>query len=426
MSEHYLVEAITKHESTGHSVFGPSSSAMWLFCAGSLRANLGVRDDAGYDAAEGTVAHALGEKWLKTGRRPDHMVGKTKVVREGAAVHRVLITEEMLDYLQEYVDWCMYLPGDTFVEKRVYFSQLMPIPNQGGTADHFACEPGVLTITDLKFGQGEIVYAKNNTQGMLYALGVFYEWDWMYNFQRIIIRIAQPRRDHMDVWECTRDELMEFAGFVRARAADAWKKNASRMASEKTCRWCKVTATCPAYIKMMYDIIDGYFDEMETEVTSAVQNEAVARLDVEPLGAPELPLEVETRHLVELERLEPAFTTYFKKVYSELLRRAQNEGVPGKKIVESSKYRAFRDQSKVIRIAKSVGIDEFELFKSDFISPAQLEALMKKAGVKKAAADKLLEDVVFKPPGGPTLVSESDKRPALVQNYDDAFDDEEL
>ncbi len=105
MTDHHLQTAIDEHEAGGHSVFAPSSSAMWLTCSGSLLANLAAKDSAGFEAAEGTVAHSAGEDWLKTEERPDHLVGDIVEVDEGDEVFHIEITTEMLDYVQQYVDW---------------------------------------------------------------------------------------------------------------------------------------------------------------------------------------------------------------------------------------------------------------------------------------------------------------------------------
>lgn len=398
---------------------------MWLTCSGSLLANLAAKDSAGFEAAEGTVAHSVGEEWLKTEERPDHLVGDIVEVDEGDEVFHIEITTEMLDYVQQYVDWCMYLPGDTFVEKRVYFSQLTPIPKQGGTADHFACEPGVLTITDLKYGIGEPVSAEENTQAMLYALGVFYEWDWMYHFERIVIRIAQPRRDNMDVWETTRDRLMEFAGYVKARAALAWVPNAPRTPSEKGCRWCKVKGDCPAYLTIAEDIADDAFADFD-EISTERMERAMKRLD-QRIDPPKLekPMKLTTRQLVKLNEYGPLFKAFFEGIEEELTSRAQDgEKVPGKKLVEGISHRVFTSEAEAEEAAEEAGLDALDLYDVKMKTPAQTEELlMKRLGLKKAEAVKVLAKAVRKPPGKPKLVPITDKRPELLIDVDEVYAD---
>jgi hypothetical protein len=441
-----LLAAISQHESSGHSVFAPSSSAMWLWCSGSLLANLAAKDEAGEEAAEGTVAHGIAEHWLKTGERPDHIIGLSELITEGDQVFEIMITKSMLDYVEEYVDWCVNLPGDHRVEQRVFFSEYTPLKNQGGTADHQAFEPGVLTITDLKYGQGVAVYAaadpsdpraviwkddgdfelNGNPQGLLYALGSFLEWDWLYSFQRIVIRIAQPRRDQFDVWETTREELLAFADFVKVRAAAAWVPGAPRRPSEKACRWCNVKAGCPAYLKVLEDLADDAFDVVGGEVTPADTEDIMDALGA-GLFDPKLttPTELTTEHMAKAIAFRGMFDAWFNAIEAELERRAlDGVKVPGKKLVESRSNRVFASQPEAIKRLGEAGVSWVELFDLKFISPAQAEDLLKdQAGMKKKDAVEFLEPVVRKPPGKPTLVSIADKRPEYVHPADDAFDD---
>ncbi|MET0407064.1 MAG: DUF2800 domain-containing protein, partial [Hyphomicrobium sp.] len=112
-----------------HSSFAPSSAEMWMTCSGSLIANLLEPDDGGIDAATGTVAHSMGELWLRNHDRPDHMVGEIEwVMRRSGGFFEIEITDQMLDYVEMYYDWCMELKGVHYVEQKVDFSDLTPIP----------------------------------------------------------------------------------------------------------------------------------------------------------------------------------------------------------------------------------------------------------------------------------------------------------
>src|SRR5690606_37895851 len=169
-----------KAASGGHSICAPSGSCLWLNTPGCLSPNLLAEDSAGHEAASGTVGHECGEQWLRAipdicwgmgdlaqrqidEAEPRHRIGEIVVIKEKKDTYEVEIDQEMLDYVRKYVEWVIALPGEHYVETRVDFSDLTPIPDQGGTADHAACEPGVLTITDLKMGYIRVL-AKLNTQ----------------------------------------------------------------------------------------------------------------------------------------------------------------------------------------------------------------------------------------------------------------------
>jgi hypothetical protein len=446
MFEELILSFLAKHyRDAAHSIFSPSGSAMWLQCSGSLVPNLLAADEAGIDAATGTVAHEVGEEWLKTGERPDHRVGEIVQVVEGKTIFDIEITDSMLDYVEEYVDWCINLPGVHYVEQKVFFSKLTPIPQQGGTADHFVCEPNHLTITDLKFGEGVQVYAaldtedprsiihkdgsfviNGNSQAMLYALGVFYEWDWLYEFERVTIRIAQPRRDHMDVWETTRSELLKFARFAKERARAAWRLNAPLSPSEKGCRWCKVKASCPAFAKIADDISKSCFGDIGDEVTSESAASVIEEIEV-GLFDPTLekPILLSTKDMAKLLPFRGMFENWFSEIETELEQRAsEGEKIPGRKLVEARTNRVFSDEGEVIARLAEAGVHWTSLYSMKFTSPAQAEELLqKKYGFKAKAAAEFIEPVVNKPPGKPTLVLESDRRPEFVPPADEVFDD---
>lgn len=416
--------AIKAVEDGGHSVFSPSGSKMWLGCAGSLIPNLFAPDDSGEDAAYGTIGHMVAETWLKEGRKPNRLLGTKHWVEAGDWGFIVEVDESMMDYVKRYVDWCKNLPGDHYVETRVDFSQLTPIPNQGGTADHAACTYQRLVITDLKMGKGVRVYAKENSQALLYALGFFFAWDWLYDFQEIVVRIAQPRLDVFETWTVDREYLLEFAEYVKKRAAAAWVVNAPRTPSAEACQWCKVVATCAAHAKVVFDLTGGAFDELGDTISEVgMQGFRQNLAGLEVLNGPDAAT-LTTDELDKLYAFRGTVEKFFAKVQQELARRAiDGAKLTRWKLVESRSHRAFRDKKAAAKRLIELGCKPSEVQSVEVCSPAEAERLLRKAGHASKDLPDLLESLVFRPPGKPTLASIKDSRASLENVTADAFAD---
>jgi hypothetical protein len=442
----FLTRLMNEYAGGGHSIFAPSGSAMWLYCSGSLIANLLEEDEGSFEAAEGTVAHELAEQWLKSGIKPSHRLGETVVVSEGEGKpeYHIVIDEVMLDYVEEYVKWCQFEEGDHFVETKVYFTDLMPPANmdeleedpladevpfepQGGTADHACCRPGILIISDLKYGKGIFVDAVNNTQARLYALGFFYKWDWKYNFQRIVIRIGQPRLDNWGVWEITREELLEYAEFVRERAREAWKLNAPRRVSKKGCQWCKVKATCTAMAVTMEDLAYAELAELERELgaeeMSRIRELLKEEFDmhlrkVSSLSVPDM---------VKILDFRKPMEDWFAAIHANLEGRS-NDGqrIEGMKLVEGRSNRAWNSESKIKTQLEFVGVEEKHMYEERKLkSPNQMEEMLRKEyKMDRKTVGAVLIGYDYKPPGKPTLVKDDDPRVELNDVDDGIWDDQ--
>lgn len=422
-----LEQLRTIRDGSGHSVFGPSGSSMWLNCPGSLVPNLLAPDNAGVDAAYGTVGHEVTETWLKAGVQPKHLIGRLRFIESGNWGHVIKIDAEMLEYARQCVDWVEWLPGVHMVERRVDFSRITPIPNQSGTADFITIHGDTMWVVDWKFGRGIRVYAERNTQGMLYALGALWKYDPEGKVKKIIIRIGQPRLDHFDEWEVSRDDLLEFAGWAKARMAMAWSLNAPRVAGSKQCQFCRVAADCAAASKLMVEMTEGVFDNLDTEVTPEEMASFKARLDREDFNIN--PVEVgslTTEQLVKLKPFRKVADKWWHHVEDALLCRALDgtDLTPfGQKIVEGRAFRIFVNEEKAETHLASLGVPREKLYESKFVSPSKAEELLKKAGFRAKELPALLDGYTRKPPGKPTIVPLSDKRQALVDLSEVAFDD---
>ncbi|HLP69144.1 MAG TPA: DUF2800 domain-containing protein [Rhizobium sp.] len=451
MSEHhgYTLDDIAAMAASGHSAFSPSSSKMWLTCSGSLIPNILADDDAGKEAAEGAVAHHVGETWLKHGRKAARKLIGTEMTVDGWTF---TIDEEMLGFVAHYVQWCREIEEEAveaLTETRVDFSDLTPIPNQKGTADHIAIveiddelfnrqgdRAYEIVVTDLKYGKGVRVYAEGNTQAQIYAYGAWRIYRKSYNIQRVRIRIAHPRlTDGFSEWVISIGELLDFAlNTVKPRAHAAWRFNAPRTASEEGCLWCKIKQTCPAAYKLAAEVTSGVFDDDDDEdMTVSTREMAEISEAVEddfgdaPFN-PGDPSKLSTKALAKILRHRSFVEKFFGAVEAELMERAiaYEEDIPGWKLVEGRTQRRWPDDDVfVYRKLKKLGLKDGAIFVESMISPAQAETkLVAKAGLSKDAAAKIVNTLAIKPPGPKSLVRVSDKRAALPSDGS-VFDDDE-
>lgn len=435
MTEHNLARLATIKDGTGHSIFGSSSAHMWLACSGSLIPNILAPDDAGVEAAYGTVAHAVSAEWLSTGKRPDHLVGTNEFIDSGNWGWLIEIDEEMMHYVEQAVDRSSMLQGEHLVEHRVDFSHLTPIPNQGGTLDFAALRPGHITLDDHKFGSSpeNIVYAEENPQLMLYAIGLWGDraTDLMIMpamVNTFTLRINQPRLGHFDEWDVSAKRLFEFGDYVKERAAAAWQIDAPRTPGPKQCRFCRVRATCAANASMQEDLLSGVFGD-ETPQTVEQMQQFMARIEdttaLEPFAlqfasAADLP----TAQMARLLSFRGMADAWWKALATELERRAATgEKIPGMKIVEGRTHRKFKDVRKAEQALIELGLSRDSIIK--LVSPNAVEKLLRIKKYKTDSIKELLSGLVYKPPGRAALVPLSDRRAEVVDLGALVFEDTE-
>ena len=414
----------------GHAIFAPSAAASWLTCSGSLLVNARGADNAGIDAAYGTVAHWVAEFWLRQGETDARgLLGLSRTAKAGGSEFAITIDEAMLAAVGEYVRWCQELPGDHFTEQRVDLSELMPIPGQGGTADHIACERGLLTITDLKTGTGVRVYAERNPQALLYAAGAFIEHDWIYHFERIVVRICQPRLGVFETWTCDRAELLDFMEYARERARLAWNELADRTPSPKACRWCKGSVTCPARLRDIERIVDETFDDLAELDREPPSYGAEVLSEAAPLALPALVRLPEAIKPLSTAALSHTLTfrkhveRWFADVADELLDRVERgEKAPHWGLKEGRMTRKWKDEKEAAAYLHDLmGIDYDKIYPpSALVSPAEAEKLLPaETKAKPAEAKKALAPFIHAFAGKRTLgLLKEDER----VNVDDVID----
>ena len=175
----------------GHALLSASSAHRWLECPPSVKLTADIPDTAGEAAAEGTLAHSIVEERL------DSIIEKGIWPKKASAKLRMderyrPVMEEHADTMVGYVmgifDGLAEEGADPLLmsEQRLDFSRW--VPDGFGTGDALVVADGVIHVIDYKYGKGVPVYAEDNPQLRLYALGAYEAYDALYKIGRASCR----------------------------------------------------------------------------------------------------------------------------------------------------------------------------------------------------------------------------------------------
>lgn len=366
---------------TEHALLSASGSAKWLNCPGSIKAEsiYPPRETNEY-ALEGTLAHEIADLCLFNDLNADYYIGKE--FNKGEKL--VEIDKYMADYVQEYLNYVrshMVIGSSLFCEQRVDFSNV--VPNGFGTLDSAVMIPNekMCHIFDLKYGQGVSVDAFENTQGMLYAIGLLNTFDLLgYEVDKFVIHIVQPRKDNISYWDIDAMELRKFSEYVAERAKLALSDNAPRTPGEKQCQWCEAKGDCKALAKFTEDTIGCMFEDMTNGI------------DIEPLSKEEKKNILLAKSVIE---------SFLKKVEADAFESLERgEDFPEHKLVYGRVNRKFVDNVE-------------EIFEEELGEKAYKKALIGIGDAEKLLGKRRVEELTYKPEPPLTLAHISDKRAAV-------------
>lgn len=368
-----------------HAKLSASGSHRWINCPGSVAAESEYSDSSSSFAQEGTCAHSVADLCLRNGDSADKYLGQK--------IEGHIVDSEMVEHVQGYVDFVRSFDGELFPEQQVDFS--LWVPDGFGTSDAIVIQSDCVRILDLKYGKGVSVNAENNSQGMLYALGVYNDYGYLLDDQdRFIIHIYQPRTGNFSEWEISLKDLLKWGEWVKLQADLALSKDADRVPGEKQCQFCKAKADCKALYDHTQRIIMAEFD------------------DIEALENPDKLSKEQKRKVLENKSLIEA---WLNSVESSVMALLLDGGkFSGFKLVEGRSNRKWTDEKLAIETLLTVK-GEDDIFTKKLITAPQAEKLLGKEH------KSLIQDLIVKPTGKPTLALESDKRPP-IGDVSDCFD----
>lgn len=380
-----------------HALLSPSGASRWLVCTPSARLEQTFPDRSGEAAAEGTLAHSLAELCIEMKTR---RITKAKYKHALAAItEHPLYSSAMFDYIDAYADYvveqfqaALAITSDAmlFLETRLDMTDY--VPESFGTGDVCIVADHTLDFIDLKFGKGVPVSATENRQMMLYALGALKEFGHLYDINTVRMTIHQPRLDSISVWSLDVQELVQWAeNELRPRAKLAFDGKGD-FSPGKACTFCRAKAVCKANAEYHLSLAKLEFAHCDTLTDDEVSD---------------ILTKAET------------FSGWITAVKDHALRQAVENGKvwPGYKLVEGRSVRKYSDEIAVVAALRSRNIEDDQIFTKKIMG---ITALQKEIG-KIVFAD-VVEPLLVKPQGAPTLVVESDKRP-VYENLNSAQND---
>ena len=356
-----------------HALLSPSAAHRWIRCPPSACLEREFPSSSSEAAAEGTAAHALCEhklrKFLKLRSKRPHSDFEDDEMDRCSDAYVSFVQEQMGDIPSPMV----------LVEQRLDLTCY--VPEAFGTADCIIVAGDMLHVIDFKYGMGVLVEAEHNPQMMLYALGALDLLDGIYDIQTISMSIFQPRRENVCTWSLTKEDLLRWARDDLVEKARLAYAGEGIFCAGEWCTFCRAAVRCRA------------------------RAEEKLRLAREEFRLPPL---ITDEEIEEVLGEIPDLIKWANAILVYATDAAVNHGKAWKgfKLVEGRSVRNYKDEDAVAREAKAAGYTD--IFNTKLIPLTEMEKVMGKEVFAKA-----IGSLIEKPPGKPTLVPLSDKRPAI-------------
>lgn len=384
MEKHENTEV--NHSERAHALLSASGASRWINCTPSPRLEEGFSNESSSFAEEGTLAHEFAELNLKLELK---LITRKEYDKLAAPFTKSeYYSTEMEEYVQKHIDYVIEQFAEAkrktpdavlLIEQKVDITHL--IEEGFGTCDIIIIADGTLEVIDLKYGLGVRVDAQDNSQLKLYGSGALEAYDLLYDIHTVKLTITQPRMDSISSWEISADDLRLWGEeVVKPKAKIAYAGDGEQVTGD-WCKFCKASPRCKAQADKALEL---------------------AKLDFAE------PMLLSDAALIDIYKQIPQISKWFSAVEKHLYDEACNgKKWPEHKLVDGQNRRGWTDENEVIEILRiDYDTEKFTTLKLKGIG--DIEKLVGKKGFPV-----LLGEVVAFKKTSPSLVHESDKRPAL-------------
>lgn len=395
-----------------HHRFGGSKIDSWISCPGS--ASVEDCDDSNEYADRGSAIHYVAEQCLANeGQFVEDFLDEPIDV-DGRAV---IFTREMADSARFYINYVRDLLVEYAEKNPIYeIEKQVGLGHYGtlydgifSTADFVIDDVlGDLVVVDLKAGKGIAVPAET-LQIKYYAAMAADGLLLTYNRIRcIIVQPSDPYGEQIKEIVYTPEEIEQWIVTEVLPAIDSARSDdPSYIPTEKGCRWCPARGKCEAQSKMAFAIAAQEFDMfMGVDLDDPVSAKTVARIS----SKESTPVDT----LAETLKWIPFLEGWIKDIRAEAEKlMLSGTDIPGQKLVESNKHTTWKPgMDPKEELHKGLKFRLKDLYTTKLKSP---NAMMKLANENKFSKQRIekLQALFYKPPGAPTVVPVSDKRPAI-------------
>jgi hypothetical protein len=412
-------------EALAHSKYSASGFEAAMLCPGKTVLEVGKTEKPKIYSATGTLAHTILSESLDGAYPAAKHLGEAHTV-EG---FKIEVDQEMVAAVQTAIDAIREIVGDGWLlsEQRVNYSTYLGVPTEDGwgTSDIIALRGAELQVHDYKDGRGVEVYADENPQMLLYALGALVDVRALGEEPTTVrLVIHQPRiKSAPSEWTCT-VAWLENWGKTTARSAVITRINAATLIessdkqllddkvwqetflrpNDKSCKFCKAKATCPA---MRAAAIETVFASTPATPEDFADLPVKVVQHIKPADSSWLAAALAKADLIE---------DWLSAVRAEVLRRLETgDKVPGYKLVAGKRgNRAWSNADEAEAQLKTMRLKAEDMYDLKLISPTTAEKLT--AGEKPVIGPRQwakVKALITQADGKPSVAPLCDKRPAL-------------